>query len=121
MLDSLLSCPLAKVGKAAQTAPEPVDNDPLLLQFNSAVAPYSTNKLGVDWRLVERVGTELAELRCELKVYGYLALAVFHNGLENGSSFLQLGAVLISLGDILSGASSRCLPVSVSSLSLIHI
>lgn len=115
MLDSLLSCPLAKVGKAAQTAPEPIDNDPLLLQFNSAVAPYSTNKLGVDWRLIERVGTELAGLRCELKVYGYLALAVFHNGLEGGSSFLQLGAVLISLGDILSGASSRCMPVSVSS------
>lgn len=115
MLDSLLSCPLAMVGKAAQIAPDPVDSDPVLLQFNSAVAPYSTNKLGVDWRLIERVGTELAALRCELKVYGYLALSVFHNGIEDGSSYSQLGAVLISLGDILSGASSRCLPVSLSS------
>jgi len=116
MIEALLSGPLAQLGKSALAAPEPSDSDPLLAQFQAAIATFSTSKQGVDWPLVGRVGSELAAQRCDLKIYGYLALAVFHIGVSDGSAYLQLGAVLISLADFLGTPEglARCVPRSDS-------
>lgn len=110
MSDLLATSPLSAIGKAAAGAPDPLEADPLLAQFNVAIAPYSTDRSQMDWPLVERVAAQLAAQRCDLKVYGYLALAAFHSASEDESPYLALGAVLRSLGDLIEQAWARCTP-----------
>lgn len=105
-----LAHPLSSVGKAA--AADPSDGDPLLSQFNAAIGPYSTDRQKMDWPLVERVAGALAAQRCDLKVYGYLGLAVFQAAGEDETPYLPLAAVLTALGDLIEQAWARCLPKS---------
>lgn len=112
MIDLLTACPLSAMGRAAIAAPDPSDSDPLLLQFNAAIAPYGTERQKMDWPLVERVGSALAAQRCDLKVYGYLGLAVFGNVGAEDSPYLPLGALLCALSDLIEQGWARCLPRS---------
>lgn len=112
MIDLLMACPLSATGRAAVAAPDPSDSDPLLLQFNAAIAPYGTERQKMDWPLVERVGSTLAAQRCDLKLYGYLGLAVFSNVGEDDSPYLPLGALLCALSDLIEQGWARCLPRS---------
>lgn len=106
--------PLTLVGRAAASAPEPGDSDPLLQQFNAAIGAYSTDRTRMDWPLVERVAGALAAQRCDLKVYGYLGLAAFQAAGEEESPYLPLAAVLSALGDLVEQGWARCLPKNES-------
>lgn len=113
--DSLLKQhPLTSVGRAAASAPDPSDSDPLFQQFNAAIGPYSTDRTSMDWPLVERVAGALAAQRCDLKVYGYLGLAAFQAAGDEESPYLPLAAVLSALGELVEQGWARCLPKSES-------
>lgn len=109
---SLLSHPLVTVGSAAAAAPEPSDGDPLLSQFNAAIAAYSTERQSLDWPLVERLAAALAAQRCDLKIYGYLGLAVVYATPAEESPYLPLAGALYALGDLVEQGWARCLPRS---------
>ncbi len=110
--EMLLALPLSQLGRAAVAAPDPSDSDPLLQEFGAAIAPYSTDRANVDWSLVQRLGTALGAERCDLKIYGYLCLAVFAGSDAEDSPYLPLGAVLHSLGDVIEHGWARCTPRS---------
>lgn len=112
--DLLNAHPLTSVGKAAVSASDPSDSDPLLQQFNAAIGPYSTERQKMDWPLVEQVARALAAQRCDLKVYGYLGLAAFQAVSDEESPYLPLAAVLSALGDLVEQGWARCLPKSES-------
>lgn len=109
---SLLSHPLVLVGSAAAAAPEPSDGDPLLSQFNAAIAAYSTERQNLDWPLVQRLAAALAAQRCDLKIYGYLGIAVVYATPADESPYLSLAAMLHALGDLAEQGWARCLPRS---------
>ncbi len=104
--------PIAAVGLSAVQADEGMDATAELQQFESAIRDYSLNRLGVDWALVERLGTALAARRCDLKVYGYLLIAVFcaNSTDDDASPFVALGAGLHALGDVIEKGWERCTP-----------
>lgn len=104
--------PLAAVGLSAVQADEGADVTAELQQFESAIRDYSLNRTGVDWPLVERLGTTLAARRCDLKVYGYLLIAAFCANLDDAdaSPFVALGAGLHALGDVIEKGWERCTP-----------
>lgn len=106
--------PLVALGSSAAAAAEPLDSDPLLLEFNTSISPYSTDRLRMDWPRVQRVASAMAAQRCDLKVYGYLALAGFHSAGDDESPYLPLAAVLHALGDVIELGWARCLPKSDS-------
>lgn len=104
--------PLAAVGLRAVQADEGADVTAELQQFEAAIRDYSLNRPGVDWALVERLGTALAARRCDLKVYGYLLLAAFYVNAtdDEGSPFVELAAGLHALGDVIEKGWERCTP-----------
>lgn len=104
--------PLAAVGLSAVTATEGADGSAELQQFESAIRDYSLNRTGVDWALVERLGSIVAAQRCDLKVYSYLSLAAFCAAADEheASPYLALGAALHALGDVIEKGWERCLP-----------
>lgn len=110
--DLIVGHPLSSLGKSAAAATEPEDGDPLLQQFNAAIAPYGPDRAKMDWPMVEQLAANLAARRCDLKVYGYLALAVFANASEEEPPYVPLAAVLHALGDVIELGWTRCLPRS---------
>lgn len=108
--------PLAGVGLAAVSAPESTEVLPELQKFEDAIRSYSVDRIGVDWALVERLGTALASQRCDLKIYGYLVLAAFYRASaeEDESPFLALAAALHAMGDVVEKGWERCVPKIVA-------
>lgn len=111
MLETIQSCSLAQIGKSAAQFPGVFDGESTLQQFNQVVSEYSSNKLGLDFACVERLGTELATRLPDLKVYSYLFLAAFRNESHDAARYVKLGALLLSLADLLAS------PESVQKLS----
>ncbi|PSM31797.1 type VI secretion system domain-containing protein, partial [Haliangium sp. UPWRP_2] len=102
---------LATLGRQASSIAETGNQAEELKEFDAAIAVYSKNRMGVDWPLVLRVGAGLAARRCDLKLYGYLALAAFHSSLGTDESpFRALGAALLSYADLVELAWPQCVP-----------
>lgn len=106
MLETIQSCALAQLGKSAAQSTAQFDGDSALLQFNQIASDFSSNKLGIDYLKLEQLGTELAARLPDLKLYSYLFLAVFHNETSEAQRYIRVGALLLSLSDLLASPSS---------------